>query len=80
MVTRLQRYVNRDNVVFMLSVFIIFILLFEERLVIPVALQAFGRLHPLVLHVPIVLLLVAFGLEAFGRGLGAERQNRSGTA
>lgn len=63
-----HRYRVHDNVVLVLSVFIIFILLFEHRLVIPGVLQAFGRLHPLVLHLPIALLLVALALEFFTGG------------
>lgn len=55
----------RDNVVYALSVFIVFILLFEGKLVLPPALQAFGRMHPLILHLPIALLLVALALEFF---------------
>ncbi|UAY53533.1 FN3 associated domain-containing protein [Ferruginibacter albus] len=42
---------------------LIFLLLFEDRLHVPVFLQVFGRAHPLVLHFPIVLLLVAFIAE-----------------
>lgn len=68
MANRLQRYRVHDNVVLVLSVFIIFILLFEHRLVIPAMLQAFGRLHPLILHLPIALLLVALALEFFTGG------------
>ena len=44
--------------VFVIQILIIFILLFESRIVAPPALQAFGRLHPLLLHLPIGLLLV----------------------
>lgn len=72
MANSLQRSRTLDNTVFVLSVFIIFILLFSNRLVIPSALQAFGRLHPLVLHLPITLLLVALPLEFFSVGKAAD--------
>ncbi|WP_020601654.1 c-type cytochrome domain-containing protein [Spirosoma spitsbergense] len=47
------------------AVFILFLLLFESRLDVPVWLQPVGRMHPLLLHFPIVILLLAVGLEAF---------------
>ncbi len=49
--------ITRDAV-FVLQVLIVFTLLFENRIVIPPLLQAFGRMHPLLLHLPIGLLLV----------------------
>ena len=55
----------RGNIVFGLGVFITFILIFESQLTIPSWLQPFGRMHPLILHLPIVLLLLALGLEFF---------------
>ena len=73
----LQRYRIRGNVIFVFSVFIIFILLFEHRLVIPPALQAVGRMHPLILHLPIALLLVAFVLEYFSGGKKPEQDKES---
>ncbi|WP_018623134.1 c-type cytochrome domain-containing protein [Spirosoma luteum] len=47
------------------AVFILFLLLFESRLEIPVWLQPVGRMHPLLLHFPLVILLLAVGMEAF---------------
>ncbi len=46
------------DAVFVIQVLIIFILLFESRIDVPAVLQSFGRLHPLLLHLPIGLLLV----------------------
>ncbi|MDQ2656959.1 MAG: peptidylprolyl isomerase [Bacteroidota bacterium] len=46
------------DAVFVIQVLIIFILLFESRILVPAVLQSFGRLHPLLLHLPIGLLLV----------------------
>lgn len=47
-----------SNAVFVIQFLIIFILIFENRVEVPVVLQAFGRLHPALLHLPIGLLLV----------------------
>jgi hypothetical protein len=46
------------NTVFALQLLLIFILVFESRIIVPSWLQAFGRLHPLLLHLPIGLLLL----------------------
>ena len=46
------------DTVFVIQVLLLFILLFESRIEVPAILQAFGRLHPLLLHLPIGLLLV----------------------
>lgn len=47
------------------NIFILFLLLFESKLVIPAWLQTIGRMHPLMLHFPIVILLLAMLLEFF---------------
>lgn len=47
------------------NIFILFLLLFENKLVIPAWLQTIGRMHPLILHFPIVILLLAMLLEFF---------------
>lgn len=57
---------HSGNIVFVLSSFILFLLLFEDKLVIPSWLQPVGRMHPLILHFPIVLLLLAMLMEFFG--------------
>lgn len=54
-----------ERVLFASAVFILFLLLFESRLAVPVWLQPVGRMHPLLLHFPIVILLLAVGMEAF---------------
>jgi len=58
-----QGYVG--NILFALNLFVIFILLFESKLVVPQWLQPMGRMHPVLLHFPIVLLLLAVVLEFF---------------
>ena len=51
------------NIVVVLGSFIFFLLLFEDKLVVPAWLQPLGRMHPLILHFPIVLLLLAMLME-----------------
>lgn len=57
--------------VFGLQVLILILLLFESRLSIPLWLQSVGRVHPLILHLPIGLLLITT-LIAFGQKLFTE--------
>ncbi len=47
------------NAVFALNVLLLFLLLFEGQLAVPRWLMPAGRLHPLLLHLPIGLLLLA---------------------
>ncbi|GAB3941616.1 chitobiase/beta-hexosaminidase C-terminal domain-containing protein [Spirosoma harenae] len=54
-----------EQALFASAVFILFLLVFEKKIAIPVWLQPFGRMHPLILHFPIVLLLLAVVMEAF---------------
>lgn len=46
------------DTVFVAQILIAFILIFENSIYVPPLLQAFGRLHPVLLHLPIGLLLV----------------------
>ena len=41
-----------------LTVLLIFLLLFENRIVLPAWLQVAGRMHPLLLHFPVVLIVL----------------------
>lgn len=45
-------------IVFAIQVLLLFLVVFESRIIAPVWLQSFGRMHPLVLHLPIGLLLL----------------------
>src|SRR5882757_488533 len=54
-----------ENLLFALNIFIIFFLLFGSEIVIPQWLQPLGRLHPLILHFPIVVLIMAMMMEFF---------------
>lgn len=42
------------------NILLLFFLIFSNQLVIPTWLQVFGRMHPLILHFPIVLVLIYF--------------------
>jgi len=46
------------NVAFALNCLLLFLLLFENKLSIPVWLQVAGRMHPLMLHFPVVLVSI----------------------
>lgn len=50
---------------FVLGSFILFLLVFEQGLVIPKWLIPLGRMHPLLLHLPIVLILMATVMDFF---------------
>ena len=54
-----------ENILFALNIFILFLFFFSDRIVVPVWLQPVGRMHPLLLHFPIVILLLALLLEFF---------------
>jgi uncharacterized membrane protein len=46
------------NLAFFLNGLLIFLLLFESRFTVPYWMQSIGRMHPLVLHFPIVALML----------------------
>ena len=54
-----------EQLLFASNIFIAFLFLFESKLVIPLWLQTIGRMHPLILHFPIVILLIAMLMEFF---------------
>lgn len=62
------------NLLIGLHVFILFFLFFEHSIVVPPSLQVLGRAHPLLLHFPIVLLVLAWLLACFGIRLGVQRE------
>lgn len=55
-----------NSLLFAGNIFILFLLIFGNRVVLPPWLQVLGRMHPLLLHFPIVLILVA-GILTFIR-------------
>ncbi|EPR66680.1 c-type cytochrome domain-containing protein [Cyclobacterium qasimii] len=52
------------QVLFTVNVFVLFLVLAESQVLIPDWLHVFGRLHPLLLHFPIVIILFAISLVA----------------
>lgn len=53
------------NTSFALNCLLLFLLIFESRIAVPAWVQAIGRMHTLLLHFPIVLLLLAIVWELF---------------
>ncbi len=49
-----------------LTILIAFLLLFEKEIILPAWVQSFGRMHPLLLHFPIVLTIIAITLQLYG--------------
>ncbi|GAA4084623.1 c-type cytochrome domain-containing protein [Mucilaginibacter panaciglaebae] len=54
-----------EALLFVLNTFLIFLLVFGDHVVVPHWLQPVGRMHPLLLHFPIVLLIMAMLFEFF---------------
>ncbi|MFD1818245.1 Uncharacterized membrane protein [Pseudarcicella hirudinis] len=54
-----------ENILFASNIFILFLVFFQEKVVLPNWLQAVGRMHPMFLHFPIVILLIAMFMEFF---------------
>lgn len=53
-----------ESILFAGNILLLFLLLFESHLAIPLWLQPLGRMHPMMLHFPIALILLALMLEA----------------
>lgn len=58
-----------------LNSFIIFFILFENSIQIPVFLQVVGRIHPLMLHFPIVILIASWCMFLFRKRIQKEVPN-----
>jgi uncharacterized membrane protein len=54
-----------EQVLIVFNIFILFLLLFTSKLVLPYWLQPIGRLHTLMLHFPIAILILAIGMDLF---------------
>jgi len=71
----MQRWKNSlFNIAFALNCLLLFLLLFENKLSIPVWLQVVGRMHPLILHFPLVLV-VLYALTTLIAGFKKENNN-----
>src|SRR5690606_2754928 len=55
------------NLLYFFNVLLIFLLLVEEKVQLPLFLQVTGRMHPLILHFPLVLLFVGILLELLAK-------------
>ncbi len=55
------------NLILFLQILLIFLFLFEDRIELPALLQAVGRIHPLILHLPIGVLVFLVVLLFFRR-------------
>lgn len=53
------------NLIFFIQVLLLFLLFFEDRIQLPAWLQVAGRMHPMVLHVPIGILILLFVFMMF---------------
>ncbi len=53
------------NITFVLNCLLAFLLLFDSQIMVPGWLQVVGRMHPLILHFPIVLLVLCIFWELF---------------
>jgi len=73
-----MKFIRRGllNLLIFFQVFIVFFLLFENRIQVPASLQVLGRMHPLLLHFPIVLLVLLWGMACLGSTLNIERPQR----
>ncbi len=60
------------NLIIGLNALILFLLVFETQIEIPEILRVAGRTHPLLLHFPIVVLLLAFVLKFFEKYFSIE--------
>ncbi|QEM13338.1 c-type cytochrome domain-containing protein [Mucilaginibacter rubeus] len=54
-----------EGALFALNIFVIVLLIAGDSLVVPRWLQPVGRMHPLILHFPIVILMLAMVMEFF---------------
>ncbi len=54
-----------SNTTFALNCMLVFFLIFENSLSLPAWVQTIGRMHPLLLHFPIVLMVLTIGWELF---------------
>lgn len=53
------------NLIYFLNILLLFLLVFEDKVQVPVFLQVAGRMHPLLLHFPIALLFIGLFIEWF---------------
>lgn len=59
-----------SNIIFCIQILLVFLLFVENRIDLPVWLQVAGRLHPVVLHLPIGFLIFIIILVIFQKQIG----------
>ena len=60
------------NIVFFIQVLLIFMLIFEQKVSLPVWMTPFGRMHPLILHFPIAMLVLVGLMQVFRKEFESE--------
>jgi len=74
----MRRYRNfLFNCCFAINCLLVFSLLFESRLVLPAWLQVAGRLHMMLLHIPITLLILSVAWSLFAGKMARENETVS---
>ena len=63
------------NVIFCIQVLLIFLLFAEDKVLLPAWLQVAGRMHPLVLHLPIGILIFLVVIVFFQKQLDSSFAN-----
>ena len=63
-----------EQLLIVANIFIAFLLLFESKLIVPTWLQPVGRMHPLLIHFPIVLLILVIVVDFFRFGINEASQ------
>jgi len=61
-----------SNLSFFIVVMLLFLLLFQNKISLPPVLQAVGRMHPLLLHLPVGMLILVLLLWIFKKNIEAE--------
>ena len=61
-----------SQIIFFIQILLVFLLIFEPRLEIPQILQALGRMHPLLLHLPIGLIILLGIFQLFRKEFNEE--------
>ena len=54
------------NLILFLNILLVFLIFFEDKVEVPVFLQVSGRLHPAIVHFPLVLIFIIIFLEWIG--------------
>ena len=61
-----------SNLSFFIVVMLLFLLLFQNKISLPPVFQAVGRMHPLLLHLPVGMLILVLLLWIFKKNIEAD--------